>query len=154
MKLTTLIIIVFSLFYSHNSIAQEDYEWNNMAFTLTDDFDVIRQGRNELIAEGDGIEISVEAFKDNEIDADNMSDFTIALAASLNLEEIDDVAELELNGLEGAYVEGYKNGDRIFLMGMIDPDTDDNFVVIITFDDEDDFAEKTAIFVLQSFRQQ
>lgn len=153
MKLTTLVIIVFSLFYSHNSIAQEDFEWNSIAFTLTNDFDVVKEGRNEFSAEGDGLEIMVTAFKDDEIDADDISDFTITLAASMNLEEIDDVSELELNGLEGAYVEGYKNGDRIFLMGMIDPDSDNNFVTVIRFDDEDDFAEETAIFVIESFRQ-
>lgn len=154
MKLTTLIIVLFSFFYSHNSIAQEDFEWNNIAFTLTDDFGLVKEGRNEFTAEGDGVEIKVAAFNDDEIDADDISDFTIALAASMNLEEVDDVAELELNGLEGAYVEGYKNGDRIFLLGMIDPDTDNNFVAIVRFDDEDDFAEETAILVLQSFRQQ
>lgn len=153
MKPINVWMITLSLFFATSSFAQETFHWNNIAFTLTDDFDVTHQGRNTFEAVGDGLEIRIAAFSDDEIDADDISDVTLALAIDLKLEEVDDAAEIDLNGLEGAYIEGYKDGDRIFLMGMIDPDSDDNFFAVITFGDDDDYAEDTAIDIFTSFRQ-
>lgn len=153
MQPINLWIIALSLFFTTPIFAQETFHWNNIAFTLSDDFDVTQQGRNTFEAIGDGLEIRIAAFSDDAIDADDISDVTLALAIDLKLEEVDAAAEIDLNGLEGAYVEGYKNGDRIFLMGMIDPDSDDNFFAVITFGDDDDYAEETAIDIFASFRQ-
>lgn len=55
--------------------------------------------------------------------------------------------------MDGALVEGYKDGDRIVLLGFIDPDTDTNFFATITFGDNDRVAEDEAIYMIKSIRK-
>lgn len=71
----------------------------------------------------------------------------------MDLHEIDDAGILKLNCLKGAYVEGYKDGDRVVLMGFIDPETDTNFFCVIVFGDKDKEAENEAVRMISSIRK-
>ena len=132
-----------------------DYEWtqHNIAFTLAEDFKVIANDGDEFTAKGDGMDFSVFPFSDNTIDHSNITEYTLAIAKSLELERLDDVDVAELNGLKGAYVEGSKNGFRVVLLGFIDPESDTNFFAVITYADDDDVADDEAVRIIKSFRK-
>lgn len=55
-----------------------------------------------------------------------------------------------MNGLKGAYVEGYKDGDRIVLLGFIDPSSETKFFATITFGDDDFVAKDEAVRMITS----
>lgn len=135
--------------------AQTDWEWkqHHIAFTLADDFKPVTNTADEFTASGDGMEFGIFPFSDQTLDHSNITAYTISIAKSLKLERLDDVDVLEMNGLEGAYVEGYKEGLRVVMLGFIDPDTETNFFSIITFADDDEEAVKEAINIIQSFRK-
>lgn len=147
-----LLVTGFLFLAITSSFGQDDFEWGNIAFTLEEDFEIIKNGRKKFEAAGGGLEILVLPFEDDGIDEDDITDFTAHIAINMDLEEIDAAQEINLNGLEGAYVEGYKDGDRVFLLGMINPDSNDNFIAIVTFDDDDSDAEEEALDILSSFR--
>jgi len=69
------------------------------------------------------------------------------------MEQLDDVDVAELNGLKGAYVEGYKDGLRIIILGFIDEESDTNFFATISFKDDDKEAEDEAVRMITSFRK-
>lgn len=132
-----------------------DFEWtqHHIKFTLSEDFRVTANSAEEFTASGDGMEFGIFPFSDNTLDHSNIAEYTVEIAKSLELEEVDDVDVLSLNGLEGAYVEGYKDGDRVVLLGFIDPSSDTNFFAVITFADDDPEAEKEAVRMIESFRK-
>lgn len=148
-QLTLSICFIFVLL---SASAQVTFDWDDqgISFTLPNDFVVVNDGEFEFEAEGDGMEFGLYVFNDDELDADDVADLTFELASSLDLEEVDDAEEIELNGFLGAYVLGYLDGDAIFLLGLMDPDTDTNFYATVTFFDDDDEAEATAFQILES----
>lgn len=132
-----------------------DFEWtqHNIKFTLAEDFKVTANSGDEFTASGDGMEFGIFPFSDNTIDHSNIAEYTVEIAKTLELEQVDDADVLSLNGLKGAYVEGFKDGNRVVLLGFIDPNSDTNFFSVITFDDTDAEAEKEAIRMIKSFRK-
>ncbi len=150
-------VSLFSLFsfVAVSLVAQQDwnYEWSqhNVVFTLADDFKVITNTGDEFTAKGDGMEFGIFPFSDNTIDATDIALYTLAVAETLELEEVDDADVLDLNGLEGAYVEGYKDGSRVVLLGFIDPASATNFFAVITFSDDDANAADEAVQMILSF---
>ena len=149
------IFLIFSFVFLHNSNAQQTYTWNEygIGFTLADDFVEEANSIDEFSATGDGMSMSIIPFKDSSVSDNDITAYTIEIAQSLNLQEIDDVNVLEMNDFIGGYVEGYKDGVKIFLMGLIDPDTDTNFFVIITFVDQDVNATEEAINIVTSIHK-
>jgi hypothetical protein len=135
--------------------AQKDWEWehHHIAFTLADDFKPVTNTNDEFSAVGDGMEFSIFPFSDQTLDHSNITTYTISIAESLKLERLDDVDLLEMNGLKGAYVEGYKEGNRIVMLGFIDPSTETNFFATITFADDDQEAVNEAVRIIKSFRR-
>lgn len=132
-----------------------DYEWSdyNITFSLAEDFKEVTNNGSEFTAVGDGMEFGIFPFSDATISDADISDYTASLAESIHMKEIDDARVLSINGLEGALVEGYKDGDRIVLLGFIDPNTDTNFFATITFGDNDRVAEDEAIYMIKSIRK-
>lgn len=137
--------------------AQEDwnYEWehHNISFTLAEDFKTVTNTADEYTAKGDGMEFTIFLFADETIDATDISAYTIAVGKSLKLEQLDDADVLKLNGLDGAYIEGYIEGDRVILLGFIDPSSTTNFFALITFGDNDAVAEDEAVRMISSIRK-
>jgi hypothetical protein len=150
-------VSLFSLFsfVAVSLTAQRDwnYEWSqhNIVFTLANDFKVLTNTGDEFTAKGDGMEFGIFPFSDNTIDATDIALYTLAVAETLELQEYDDADVLDLNGLEGAYVEGYKDGLRIVLLGFIDPASATNFFAVITFSDDDENAADEAVRMILSF---
>lgn len=148
-------ICLFLLFAFSAMQAQTTWEWeqHHISFTLADDFKATSNNANEFIAKGDGMEFSIFPFSDPDIDQSDITKYTLEIAKSVELEELDDVDVLEMNGLKGAYVEGYKDGSRVVLLGFIDEATDTNFFSVITFSDDDEEAEKEAVRMISSIRK-
>ena len=147
--------IAFLALVSFNASAQTDWEWSqhHIAFTLADDFKPVTNTGDEFTAKGDGMDFSIFPFGDQEIDHSSIADYTIEIAKSVELEQVDDADVIEINGLKGAYVEGYKEGHRVVLLGFIDPESETNFFAVITFADDDAEAEQEAIRMIRSFRK-
>lgn len=145
-------LLVFTL---GSSIAQQKYTWDEygISFTLADDFQEVVNNIDEFSAVGDGMEFAIIPFYDESIDNNDITSYTMSVAASLELDRIDDISVIKLNGFKGAYAEGVLGGEKIFLMGLIDPDSDTNFFVIITFLDNDQNAIDEAVNICKSFRR-
>jgi hypothetical protein len=149
--------IAFLSFFGNVAFSQDkwDFEWEqyHIAFTLAEDFKVKTNNGDEFIAKGDGMEFGIFPFSDASVDHSSITNYVVDIAKSIKLENVDDADLLELNGLKGAYVEGYKNGSRVVLLGFIDPESDTNFYCIITFSDDDKEAEDEAVRMIKSFRK-
>lgn len=150
-------LLVFLCVAAVSAQAQEywDYEWSkyNLSFTLANDFKEVTNTADEFIAVGDGMEFGIFPFSDASLDHSDITSYTISIAKAVELQELDDVDVLDMNGLEGAYVEGYKNGDRVVLLGFIDPTSETNFFATITFGDDDAVAEAEAVRMITSIRK-
>jgi hypothetical protein len=135
--------------------AQQNYTWDEygLKFTLANDFVEERNDAEEFSAAGDGMYFSIFPFKDETIDESDITSYTIEIAASLNLQEVDDVDVMNINKFKGGYVEGYLDGLRVFLMGLIDPGSDTNFFVLITFLDHDNVATDEAVRMVKSIKK-
>lgn len=159
MIMVRFILLVFLLagFTKSDLYSQKDYdyEWkqHNIVFTLPEDFKEVTNKADEFTASGDGMEFGIFPFSDASVDHSNITAYTIAIAKHIKLEELDDVDVMELNGLQGAYVEGFKEGARVVVLGFIDPDSDTNFFAMITFKDDDGVAEDEAVRILKSLRK-
>ncbi len=150
-----LVLLVGGFIQSATAQKAFDYEWEhyNIVFTLANDFKAVTNTADEFTASGDGMEFGIFPFNDHTVDHSNITAYTIEIAKSLKLEQLDDVDVIDLNGLKGAYVEGYKDGVRILVLGFIDPDSDTNFFATITFADNDQVAEDEAVEILKSIRK-
>ena len=150
--------LLFSVFCFIGSItlsAQQDLVWDayNIGFTLADDFVETNNTDEEFSADGDGMSISIVPFSNDEIDETDITAFTISIFAEMDITRTDDISMIELNGFKGGYAEGSADGARLFVMGLIDPNSATNFFVIITFHDDDQNAVDEAINICQSIHK-
>jgi len=152
---TLLAILVLSIFGVSQSSAQQAYVWEEygISFSLADDFAEVTNNQEEFSATGDAMEFAIIPFKDASVSDSDITTFTIGIANSLDLEGVDDVNTIQLNDFQGGYVEGVKDGVKIFLLGLIDPNSETNFFVIITFINEDENAIDEAIAICESLNK-
>lgn len=131
-KLFTVILFVVG---TATALAQQDFEWEKygLAFTLADDFKVTANTDESFEASGDGMEFGVYTWENPNLTQEDLGDLIVELAGDIELSIVDDADYIELNQLKGAYVEGYKDGSRIFVMGMMDPDSEANFFALVTY---------------------
>ncbi|MCG8526546.1 MAG: hypothetical protein MI748_09220 [Opitutales bacterium] len=150
MKKSLLLLLL--IFVSHALFADVEYEWEDyyLAFTLPNDFEVVQNDGEAFYAEGDAMEFGLFPFADPDLDTSDIAYFTLAIAELVELDDVDEVELVELNGLEGAFVEGQKNGIRLILLGLIDPESDTNFFATIEFYDDDDIAVDAAVEIIES----
>ena len=149
------LFLVFSVMFIQTNFAQQNYTWSEygLSFSLADDFKEEVNNAEEFSASGDGMNMAILPFKDGDFDDSDITAFTIAIAASLDLGRVDDVNFIDINGFQGGYAEGEKDGAKIFVMGLIDPNSDTNFFVLITFLDQDENATQEAINICQSIHR-
>lgn len=135
--------------------AQQNYTWSEygLSFSLADDFKEEVNNAEEFSAAGDGMNMAIIPFKNADFDDADITAFTLAIAASMDLGRVDAVNVVDINGFKGGYAEGEKDGAKIFIMGLIDPDSDTNFFVLITFLDQDENATQEAINICQSIHK-
>ncbi len=154
MKILSFLIIA-TIALSSPLLAQNEYTWDEygIKFSLAPDFVEKVNNNEEFSADGDMMSISIIPFKDETIDDSDIAAYTISIAKSINLTSYEDVNVISMNDFKGGYVEGVSDGARIFLMGLIDPISDTNFFVIITFIDQDHIATEEAIRMVKSFHK-
>jgi len=141
--------------FVQNLSSQQNYTWSEfgLSFTLADDFKEEVNDASEFSAVGDGMNMAILPFKNADVDHEDIAAYTLAIASSLDLGRIDDVNVIEFNGFQGGYAEGAKDGAKIFIMGLIDPGSDTNFFVLITFLDQDQNAIDEAINICTSIHK-
>lgn len=147
----TLGSILFILFFITNINAQKTYVWDyyKVQLTVPNDFRVKKNDDHNFEMKGVGMDLAMNIFEEN-VAIDDLDDATIAGATAIEMTEIDEATKVTVNGLEGYYVEGYKDGFRIIFAGLGDPKSHTNFFLAITFDDNDKEAEKAAIDIMNS----
>jgi hypothetical protein len=150
------ILFLSLMILSFSSHAQQEYVWEEygLSFSLADDFVEKTNNESEFSADGDGMSMSIIPFKDATIDENDITSFVMTAAASLKLDRIDDVSAIEINGFQGGYAEGVQDGIKLFMMGLIDPDSETNFFVIITFGEGDENAVEEGVEICRSIRKQ
>ena len=152
------LFVAIALFLSGTAFTcislSQTYVWDDykIQITVPDDFKVVRNNSENFEMKGDGMELFMDVFE-KDITKEDMDDATIAGAKTMKLTAIDAAHELSTNGLEGYYVEGEKDGDRVMFAGLIDPNSHTNFFTAITFDDEDKTAEADALRIMMSLRK-
>lgn len=146
-----LLSLSLLMMISISASAQKQVVWNyyKVSMMLHDDFKVTKNTNEEFRAEGDGMEVYVDIWEEN-IAVEDMDEAVASYALKLKMTEVDAAHEVHVNGLDGFYVEGFKDGDRILLAGLIVPNSHTNIVVEINFGDNDATAEKDALEILNS----
>ncbi len=144
-------LILFLLLNAHFVFSQKTYVWDKykIQITVPRDLRVQKNTDSEFEMKGVGLELSMNIFEEN-VPIDDLDDATIAGAKEIKLQEIDHAKKIKINELEGYFVEGFKDGNRIVFAGMGNPNSHTNFFIAIIFDDDDKEAEKDAIDILNS----
>lgn len=155
MKTSLKTLFVLSLIVSMSAftaIVDKTYYWEqyNIEITVPNDFKPVKNTANEFELEGDGMEMYMYIWNQKKVTIDDMDEATIAAAKELKLQEIDEEEAFKNGDFEGYYVEGFKDGDRVMLAGVIDIKSRTNFFIVLTFDDKDAEAEKEALKILES----
>ncbi len=152
---TSFILFISAFLFLQSAGAQQVYNWDEygISFTLADDFKETVNNIEEFSATGDGMELAIIPFKDETIDDKDINAYTMSIAASLKLQRVDDISVIDINGFKGGYAEGVLDGAKIFIMGLIDPTSDTNFFVIITFLDQDKNATEEAVNICTSIKK-
>lgn len=145
---------LFALIILSSFTLDKTYVWNKykLQITVPDDFKVTKNTNEEFEMEGEGMELAMSIFE-GDITLEQMEDATVEGAKSMKLTEVDAAHAVKSNGLQGFYVEGYLEGDRVMFAGMIDPNSHTNFFVAITFGDDDKTAEEDALKILNSIKR-
>ncbi|MCB0649496.1 MAG: hypothetical protein KDC49_22660 [Saprospiraceae bacterium] len=135
--------------------AQQEYVWDayGIGFTLADDFVEVTNDEDEFSADGDGMSFSIVPFSNEELDENDLTAYTISIFDELDITRTDAISKIRLNGFVGGYALGASDDTRLFVMGLIDPDSDTNFFVIITFFDDDHVAVEEAIRICKSLHR-
>ena len=135
--------------------AQQEYTWDayQIGFTLADDFVETTNSEDEFSADGDGMSMSIVPFSNDEINEDDITAYTISIFDEMDITRTDDISLIKLNGFVGGYAEGASDDTRLFVMGLIDPDSDTNFFVIITFHDDDENAVEEAVRICKGIHR-
>jgi hypothetical protein len=149
-KLLSVLMLVSLMSFVFDKI----YVWEKykIQITVPDDFKVTKNTSEEFEMEGDGMELAISIFEQN-ISLDDLEEATVAGAEAIKMTEIDQAHATKINQLEGFYVEGFLEGDRVMFAGLLDPRTKTNLFVAITFADDDENAEEEAFKVLNSLKR-
>lgn len=149
-KLFGLLVFVTLCSFSLDNI----YVWEKykIQITVPDDFKVTKNTDEDFEMVGEGMELSIGIFEGS-ISLDDLEEATIAGAKAIKMTEIDQAHETKINQLEGFFVEGFLDGDRVMFAGLLDPRTKTNIFVAITFADDDNNAEDEAFKILNSLKR-
>ena len=134
-------------------VVDQVYVWEAYALEITvpDDFKVVKNTDEEFEMKGDGMGMYMYLFE-QDITVNQMDEAVVEAAIAMEMGEVDAAQVIQGDGLDGFYVEGFKDGARVMLAGMIDPKSQTNFMMVITFYDEDGVAEADAIGIINSIR--
>ncbi|HAK76992.1 MAG TPA: hypothetical protein DCR35_12290 [Runella sp.] len=145
-------LAVISSFFAFTSVVEKTYYWEqyNIEITVPRDFKIVKNTSNEFEMKGDGMELFMYIWNQKKLAVEDMDEATVELAKELKLQEVDEEEAFKNGDFAGYYVEGFKDGDRVMLAGVVDLKSRTNFFIVITFDDKDEEAEKEALKILEN----
>ncbi len=145
-------LAVISSFFAFTSVVDKTYYWEqyNIEITVPRDFKIVKNTSNEFEMKGDGMELFMYIWNQKKLAVEDMDEATVELAKELKLQEVDEEEAFKNGDFAGYYVEGFKDGDRVMLAGVVDLKSRTNFFIVITFDDKDEEAEKEALKILEN----
>lgn len=145
-------LAVISSFFAFTSVVDKTYYWEqyNIEITVPRDFKIVKNTSNEFEMKGDGMELFIYIWNQKKLAVEDMDEATVELAKELKLQEVDEEEAFKNGDFAGYYVEGFKDGDRVMLAGVVDLKSRTNFFIVITFDDKDEEAEKEALKILEN----
>jgi hypothetical protein len=151
-KNLSMLPILLLVLSSFSMIVDKTYYWDdyNIEITVPRDFKITKDTNNEFEMSGDGMELFMYIWNQKRVTIDDMDDATLTAAKDMKLQEVDAMEPFKNGDFEGYYIEGFKDGDRVMLAGVIDIQSRTNFFITITFDDKDEVAEKEALKILES----
>jgi len=151
-KAFLLLSLCFALSFTY-VVVDQVYVWEAYALEITvpDDFKVVKNTNEEFEMKGDGMGMYMYLFE-QDITVEEMDAAVVDAALAMQMQEVDAAQVIQGDGLDGFYVEGFKDGARVMLAGMIDPKSQTNFMMVITFYDDDDVAETDAIAIINSIK--
>lgn len=149
----SMFLLIGFLLTNNLTILKQTFIWDHygLAVDVPDDFKVLKNSDTEFEMEGDGMSLFMYLFEED-IAMETMDEAVVEAATSIEMSEVDRAMPLTGNGLDGYYVEGFKEGQRVMLAGFIDPTSHTNFMMLIMFGDDDGVAEKDAIDIINSVR--
>ncbi|MFN3851610.1 MAG: hypothetical protein ACK4NY_19385 [Spirosomataceae bacterium] len=152
MKTKLFYLFIFAALSSFT--LDKTYVWDKykLQITVPDDFKVTKNTNEDFEMSGEGMELAMSIFE-GDITLEQMDEATLEGAKSMKLTEVDAAHAVKSNGLEGFYVEGFLEGERVMFAGMIDPKSHTNFFIAITFGDDDKTAEEDALKILNSIKR-
>lgn len=153
MKKTYWVIALLLFLVSNAAQAQSFTAWTwdtyGLAFKAPSNLIVETNNGDAFGAKlkNDLLHLYIFPWKDAELTTGTLNAEVEALAESLGYAG-SEVVELELNSFEGSYVVGEKNGVTSIILGLLDPESDTNFYVLIVYGPG---YEKRALEIANSF---
>lgn len=150
----TKLFLLFFAFAFASFTVDNVYVWDKykLQITVPDDFEVVKNTDEEFEMSGDGMELAISIFAEKITMAD-LEEATVAGAEAIKMTEIDQAHATKINQLEGYYVEGFLDGDRVMFAGLMDLRTKTTLFVAITFADDDENAEDEAFKIINSLKR-
>lgn len=148
--------LILSAFYQ-TATAQEvwvQYSWPyyNLDFELPSDFEVTTNTSDALEATGEGIRFALYPYQDEQLEANDLAGFVVKMAETdLNLSEIDELELIEFEEMSGGFITGEKDGLMYIVLGLIDPNSDNNFYAFVAFEEDKADVIEDAIELFSSF---
>lgn len=138
---------------SFSSIFEQTYEWEHygLEITVPDDFKVTKNTENEFDMKGVAMGLHMYVYEED-ITVEEMDEAVVAVASKLQMTELHEATGIEGDGLDGFFVEGTRKDKRVVLAGMIDPKSHTNFLMLITFYDDDNVAVEDAVDIINSVK--
>jgi hypothetical protein len=152
-KFFTAFCLAASFAFMSFAPLDQTYTWEDykVEVTVPDDFKVTKNTDTEFEMDGDGMSLLMYVFEED-IAKEDMDAATIDAAKGMKLQNINQATELSYNGFEGYFVEGSLDGSRVMFAGLINPKSQTNMFVVITFQDNDENAESAAFEILNTIK--
>lgn len=146
----TFCILFFSVFAS----AQKTFTWKQygVSVTLPSDFTVVTNTADEFECKGIGMDFHMLPFQDASVTLKDMVNATRQIAKEMKVDATDESHEVHINGFEGQYILGYKDGHQMMICGLINPNNSTNLLIYILFEDGDHHAESDGVAILNSLK--
>jgi Dihydro-orotase-like len=154
MKRSLLLLLFLLTAFSMQVKAQasEAWEWEDykIKFALPKGCKVEKSTGESFEASKTGFFIGIYPFSDESVTKENLKEATISIAEEAKYDSIEDGGEADLNGFEGYYVEGTKDGAKALIVSLLDEKSDTNFFAVIAYAPD---MENYAVMVLKSLQK-
>jgi len=152
-KLSILLLFAatFSVFGQQ---AWKSYEWETygIGFDLPDSYEVTLNTESALEAKGEGLRFAIYAMDDQTGYSGDLAGFVVHVAETdLNLDEIDEMEMLDVDGFESGILIGKKEALQYLIFGLRDLENGNRFYGYVAFEAEQEQVVEDALEVFMSF---